>query len=162
MSPWAQESLHPVSLHGAQVRGRRQARSGSPVPQRAAQGAHSPTARSHLRAHHEAGALEHRQAARRVPRQEALAAGAHQHHLPRVLQQEAVAARHVAGRCGSRGDPGMRPRDARLRRRWAAGTRAAPGRRAGRGALAAAALRSRAGTRACPRRPREQYRQRAE
>lgn len=67
-----------------------------------------PPARGHLRAHHQAGALQHGQAAQRVPRQEALAAGAHQHHLPRVLQQEAVAAAHVAARHGAQGGRGAR------------------------------------------------------
>jgi hypothetical protein len=51
-------------------------------------------ATGYSRAHHHAGALQHRQAAQRRPGQEALAAGTHQHHLLCVLQQEAVAARH--------------------------------------------------------------------
>ena len=57
----------------------------------------------HLRAHHQAGAFQHYQSVQRIPRQEALAPGAHRHHLPRVLQQEAVAAGHVAEHSGSRG-----------------------------------------------------------
>lgn len=102
-----------------------------------------PRARGHLRAHHDAGALQHRQAAQRVARQEALAAGAHHHHLLRVLQQEAVTASHVAARRGSAGGcrSGARGRPAGGGRCGAAGGAAAQGGRSREGGAGASARR---------------------
>ena len=104
MTPWVREGCYRVPLHSAQVTERAPSWAlADRSPQHTTRGARSSKARGHLHAHHQAGVLQHRQAAQRVPRQEALAAGAHQHHLPRVLQQEAVAARHVAAHRRSSG-----------------------------------------------------------
>lgn len=53
-----------------------------------------PTPGRYSRSHNQAGTLQHCQAAQRGPGQKALAVSTHQHHLPRVLQQEAVTVRH--------------------------------------------------------------------
>lgn len=123
-SKWDTQPKTPRSVPPNQSRNRC-AKAGSPLCAQAA-GSVQPGPREHelqtgpsaphLRAHHEAGVLEHRELARRVPGQEALSARAHQHRLPRVLQQEAVAARHGAGAVSRVFGP-------RAPRAWKAGAR---------------------------------------